>query len=879
MLPALTLLALAQLYTGPRQPLTQAPAAEPWRGVAYHPLLVPSGADFIAVWSDDRGPLEPGKNLIFAAHLRADGSRVEPTGRLLIADADSGEIAAATDGSQLLVVYPRRVWLGASQLEVQVAAQRFDASLNAVGGPVRLSANAAPGAPIAATWDGTQYQISYGTVFAGVWGRSLARVSTNGVVLATTSLDNLQTGGVALASTGGVTAVMWSAIGAGPATTRTVKLRRFAASGSAVDVSPLTLSLSPPAQEVVALAARNSEFLAVWAVDTTAYATRLGVSGAPVDAPALVLGSTHGYASKLGAAWSGSEWHTLFTGRATGVSTTGGVRLDTMGGNRGGPTMAPSIDVDAFAWSTATGLALAQNTPTERSTVMSVRFDGTLTALDTAPVHQVFAAPNQDRVAVASNGTLALAAWVEQLDRSSDARLVAARFDGSGRRLDGVGIEVAPRFDSIGGAGGYSPSVTWDGTSFLVAWSHANGSNGMTVSAARVSPGGALLDPPGGFAVLGLQSVFDTAISTAVNGTTLVCTKSAMACARVDPSGAVLDLNPVKVLPTNLTEGGLGHDGSRFVVSWVRTQIAYARTIEPATFSLGAERRLSANTVMVQGTKTRVISSSPAVVVWSQSQGMMAATYEAATSVASAPFAAPASTGSSFFSADVAGSTVATLWQEDEWDSAAAAYVRRTRFQRLTPTTLAAIDATPAELGGAFAGKVPPSSDFGLTHLGTAWVLVSSQYLEGAGVENMRVFGGLVGAGAADGTTCTAPAQCGSGVCATGICCATTCNGVCTSGTCQTGAGGGAGGGSGGGSAGTGGGSAGTGGGSAGTGGGSAGTGGGSAGTGGGSAGTGAAARAPGRQRGHRRRQRRHRRRQRGHVRLHVDASRQRELR
>src|SRR6185369_12149168 len=112
-----------------------------------------------------------------------------------------------------------------------------------------------------------------------------------------------------------------------------------------------------------------------------------------------------------------------------------------------------------------------------------------------------FAARSQDHVAVASSGTMALAAWVEQTDRTQMARIVAARFDGTGQRLDGQGIEVAPLFDAVGGAGGNAPAVSWDGTSFVVAWLHGDGGNRYTISAARVSPAGALRDPTGGFPV------------------------------------------------------------------------------------------------------------------------------------------------------------------------------------------------------------------------------------------------------------------------------------------------------------------------------------------------------------------------------------------
>ena len=99
---------------------------------------------------------------------------------------------------------------------------------------------------------------------------------------------------------------------------------------------------------------------------------------------------------------------------------------------------------------------------------------------------------NQSRPSVAFNGTNYLAVWGDP--RSGNT----AEADIYGTRVTPAGVVLDPAGIAISTASGYqfTPSVSSDGTNYLVAWSDGR-SGGTDVYAARVSPAGTVLEPAG----------------------------------------------------------------------------------------------------------------------------------------------------------------------------------------------------------------------------------------------------------------------------------------------------------------------------------------------------------------------------------------------
>ncbi|MCX6842327.1 MAG: hypothetical protein NTX53_08625 [candidate division WOR-3 bacterium] len=141
---------------------------------------------------------------------------------------------------------------------------------------------------------------------------------------------------------------------------------------------------------------------------------------------------------------------------------------------------------------------------------------------------------------VAYDGNNYLVAWTD--NRNQAEAIIAARVSPGGANLDPAGIPIC----TLGFHREYS-SVAFDGTSYLVAWADGRRNDNADIYAARVTPGGSVLDPQGiPLVVGGDQHIFPVA---AFNGSNYLLvwddiTDSGMCtirCARVSPAGRVLD--------------------------------------------------------------------------------------------------------------------------------------------------------------------------------------------------------------------------------------------------------------------------------------------------------------------------------------------------
>jgi hypothetical protein len=100
----------------------------------------------------------------------------------------------------------------------------------------------------------------------------------------------------------------------------------------------------------------------------------------------------------------------------------------------------------------------------------------------------------QEHPAVASDGSDFLVVWQDCGTHWPDADIVATRVTSSGEVLDFGGIIISMTAD----AAEQLPSVTFDGTNYVVAWRRTKGGAGE-LYASRVTPEGVVLDPGGIF--------------------------------------------------------------------------------------------------------------------------------------------------------------------------------------------------------------------------------------------------------------------------------------------------------------------------------------------------------------------------------------------
>ncbi|MDI7268549.1 MAG: hypothetical protein QME96_11185, partial [Myxococcota bacterium] len=150
--------------------------------------------------------------------------------------------------------------------------------------------------------------------------------------------------------------------------------------------------------------------------------------------------------------------------------------------------------------------------------------------------------------AAAFDGTNYLVAWTDHRAGAGNPHIYAARVTTGGAVLDPAGIAV-----SVVGSYKRDPSVAFDGTNYLVVWTdYRAGIGDPDIYAARVTPAGTVLDPTGIAVAVGPHNQTEPAVGATNTGGFLVAwrydsvggTFCQINGARVSGAGVVLDAWP-----------------------------------------------------------------------------------------------------------------------------------------------------------------------------------------------------------------------------------------------------------------------------------------------------------------------------------------------
>lgn len=173
---------------------------------------------------------------------------------------------------------------------------------------------------------------------------------------------------------------------------------------------------------------------------------------------------------------------------------------------------------------------------------------------------------------IAWDGTNFLACWGDDRDPAVTS-LYCARFTPAGNVLDPSGIHVTPTAKHR-----TRPRVAFDGVNYLVVWedyTFVQAAAGVDVRGARVTTAGAVLDPDG-FVIAGTSND-ELEPSVSFNGTNYLVAwtdydgvERDVLAARVSPAGMVLDANPIVVcnLANSQMQTDMASDGTNFLVAW-----------------------------------------------------------------------------------------------------------------------------------------------------------------------------------------------------------------------------------------------------------------------------------------------------------------------
>lgn len=186
---------------------------------------------------------------------------------------------------------------------------------------------------------------------------------------------------------------------------------------------------------------------------------------------------------------------------------------------------------------------------------------------------------DQQNGELASGGSTVVAVWDEEI--GSNREIFAARFDASGRALDGAGVQI-----SSGGVN-QKPAVAFNGHDWLVVWNHA--ANSSTLVGRRFSAAGTVIDSED--IVLGPTSY--TAPRATSDGSSWlvgwIAPGEGPACgnvggaaravvSRVSADGVVLDPGGRAIaaqIPMDQSEIDLGWNGSSYVAAWTNVCVRW----------------------------------------------------------------------------------------------------------------------------------------------------------------------------------------------------------------------------------------------------------------------------------------------------------------
>jgi hypothetical protein len=620
-IPITLLLVSSPPYVGIERPVTDAIPA-PWGGQSDGNWEIPPiGVDFdgtnhLVVWADHR------TNTLIAARVSPSGMVLEPTGVAIRAGAVPqilpGHLALAFDGTQHLVVFAQLTTRG-SYVDDEIVAIRLSTDLRVIDSvPIVISEQAIPLAP-AVSFDGTQFVVAWSagdapSLTGSNTARFYARVTRDGRVLDPGGVmiegglePGYGPGRVSIASAGGITAIAWQIAIPIPNMLPAYhcRFRRLRSNGTWLDDASIDLGNPTDYPCLPQIGSNSNGFLATWldAHYRNGFVITPSVQRIPLEGPVttspirLESGAGELYDAGVAIGRTLSEWHVVWT-RAG--DTTRGVRISDSG------TASPIVtlpDIPTPRWPVLSWNGQSQLLVTSsyedlgNSFVRARRLTPELGALEMSPIDVNRAAPAQWSPVIAGGERQALAVWHESRG-AWPANVRAARVNEDGSSLDPNGIDVSRA--AYEGGGFVNPAASWNGTDYVVAWVDRRGGRSTyeDVYAARVSPGGVVLDPSGIPVRIGPSTEYDVAVASLPTGLSLVCWRESapgfVHCSRLDVNGQILDPSMgVRVSAQEAAALAVAAIGGRFFVVWTTPAslapgLVLLRSFDPATAALGS---------------------------------------------------------------------------------------------------------------------------------------------------------------------------------------------------------------------------------------------------------------------------------------------------
>ncbi len=540
--------------------------------VECYPTAVASdGTNFLVVW-ERHGPnwdLD-----IRAARMSSSGVVLDPNGIAvsMVADSRQEEAEAAFDGTNYLVV-----WQDERNRDRDIYAARVSPAgmLLDPNGIAITTAAGDQGVP-ALAFDGTNYLVSWEDNRLDSFDVYCARVSPQGMVLDPEGI-RLSRGvseqyypSVAFDGTNYLVSwIDWD--GRNPSS---VCAARVSLAGVVLD--PEGFTVCPGCDGwYPAMAFGGGRHFAVWQSERTSVdvcGVRVTPQGTVLDSTGLLVSAVANEQWSPAAAFNGTNYLVAWEDYRNGdYADIYAARVTPQGGvlDRGG-ILVTSADGDQD-WVAAVSdgtdyLVVWEDGRGASDDIYAARVTGQGVLRDTNSIAVCTYGSDQNRPCAAFGSTDYLVAWQDW--RGGNTDIFAARVTPGGVVLDPDGIRVA-----LAAERQELPALSWDGENWLVAWADRRSGN-WDIGAARVSAQGAVLDTAG----ITVSAASGQQMSPALafgSGVYLVVwedgrSSNAIYGARVTPQGTVLDPDGIAIASgtAGMNSPAVAFDGSDFVVVW-----------------------------------------------------------------------------------------------------------------------------------------------------------------------------------------------------------------------------------------------------------------------------------------------------------------------
>ena len=486
------------------------------------PSVASNGTDALVVWADERS----GTSFdIRGARVTETGGVLDPSGIDIASGAgDQLHPAVAFGGSYLVV------WQGGAggSFDIRSAIVRTNGTVFLTG--LVVSTAAGDQTSPAVTFAGTDYLVVWGDQRSGsvdVYGTRVTTLGSardpSGIVIAGSEVDQVTP---AIAYGGGSALVLWTDVGAGPSLTD-IAATRLSTAGTVTSTAGIVVSTAANPQSAAAVAFDGTNYFVAWEdrrspTSSDIYAGRVSPAGVLLDGTGIAVSTAPGDQRAPAVAFDGSNylvvWEDYPTPTSPGLSDVYGARVSKAGAVVGSvfavSAAAPIERTPAVAFDGNDFLVVWEDGRAGTGgDIYGARVSRAGSLLDPAGRAITTASTSQDHPAVAFDGTNSLVVWED--DRSGGSNIYGARVTPGGAILDPSGILIN---ESPGEQ--RAPAVAFDGTNHLVVW----------IDLPRAGLYGTRISPAGDVQDAGVEIAkgagTDVAPTVAANGSFLVVWQS-----------------------------------------------------------------------------------------------------------------------------------------------------------------------------------------------------------------------------------------------------------------------------------------------------------------------------------------------------------------